>query len=104
MAEWHREPLPPLAGRGDGETSSWVDVQGYHLGMDRHDHPHDHRTCPRCIELRRQEFVVPDEEVGVVPGGMSAFLRSLQRPSPGIVHRWVDPIDHEQLWGEPPPA
>ena len=99
MAEWHREPLPPLAGRGDGETSSWVDVQGYHLGMDRHDHPHDRRTCPRCIELRRQEFVVPDQE-GLFPE------RVLRRAGWGgeasRIH--LTPREYEQLWGEPPPA
>jgi hypothetical protein len=80
--------------------------------MERHDSPHDRNTCPRCLQLRRQEFVVPDDLLGVV----EEVWRQGGRPTPPLyVHPETlnrfrkylepdDPNDPELLWGDPPPA
>lgn len=67
--------------------------------MERHDDPHDRGTCARCLELRRQEFMVPVERRR---GFRSRIPAERSRE---IVHRWVDPDeDREMLWGEAPGA
>jgi len=72
--------------------------------MERHDDPHDRLTCARCLELWRQEFVLPAglaEDVWAQGG----------RPTPPLVvhprvaarlRKLLDPdADREMLWGEP---
>jgi hypothetical protein len=64
--------------------------------MERHDQPHDRDSCPRCLELRRQEFIVPTRRPYDYP-----LLRYVLR-HPEMFDFPPDPDeDRETLWGEP---